>query len=230
MLDIDLGPALFAFLLAFVATPIGLAAVATVAIVRLARNATTRLAIGMYVMLVCAFVTPAPIVWGDDHLGFTSSQALEGYGALFWSVGAVATLDSLTGVLKRRQVLVLAFGLIVAASVLCGLVVGGTDAALGLALLPAVGTVEVLLALWWLAHRVAGVAAALDWRWAVGTGAFCACAMGAYVYLRGPQAFGSQASATDLALLAVSVCLPVVPLARVPARAVRRPARPAEYH
>jgi len=93
--------------------------------------------------------------------------------------------------------------------------VGGVDAAVGLALIPAAGSVEVLLALSWLAHRVAGVTSALDWRWAAGAGAACACAMAAYVYLRGPQAFGSQASGMDLALLGMLAWLPVVVLARL---------------
>jgi hypothetical protein len=226
VLDIDLGPGLAFFLLVFIALPIVLAAVATTAILRLVRNATTRLAVGIYVMLVCAFVAPAPILWGDDHLGFTSSQALEGYAALFWTVGAIATLDSLTSVVKRRQVLALACGLIVAAILLCGWVLSGMGAALGLALIPAVGTLEVLLALGVLAHRLAGVASAVDWRWAAGAGATCACAMAAYVYLRGPQAFGSQASGMDLALLAVFACLPVVVLARLRTLAARPPAPP----
>jgi hypothetical protein len=89
VLDIDLAPGLLFFVLVFIALPIGLAALASGAIVRLVRNPTRRLAVGTYVMLVCAFVTPAPIVWGDDHLGFTPSQAFEGYGALFWIVGAI---------------------------------------------------------------------------------------------------------------------------------------------
>jgi len=222
VLDIDLGPALLLFLLLFVVLPLAVATAATVAIVRLVRDATKRLAVGVYVMLVCALVTPAPILWGDDHLGFTSSQALEAYGALFWAVGAISTLDGLTGIMKRRQVLVLAFALIVAATSFGGWLVGGVDAAVGLALIPAAGSVEVLLALSWLAHRVAGVTSALDWRWAAGAGAACACAMAAYVYLRGPQAFGSQASGMDLALLGVLAWLPVVVLARLRTHTPRR--------
>jgi hypothetical protein len=215
VLDIDLGPALLLFLLLFGVLPLALATAATVAIVRLVPDATKRLAVGVYVMLVCALVTPAPIVWGDDHLGFPSSQALESYGALFWAFGAIITLDSLTAVLKRRQALVLASALIVAVIVLCGWVLAGFGAAVGLALIPALGSVEVLLALGWLAHRVAGVTSALDWRSAAVAAATCACAMAAYVYLRGPQAFGSQASGMDLALLGVLAWLPVLVLARL---------------
>ena len=221
MLDIDIGPALLQALLVFIVLPLAVAAVATAATVRLVRDTTRRLAIGLYMMLAGVLVTPAPIVWGDDHLGFPSSQALESYGALFWAVGAITSLDSLTGALKRRQALVLAFGLIVAAIVLCGWVLVGIGTGVRLALMPAVGTLEVLLALGWLAHQRALVGSAIDWRRAAGAGATCACAMAAYVYLRGPQAFGSQASGVDLALLALLACLPVVGLARVRALTAR---------
>jgi len=215
VLDIDLGHGLVFFLLVFIALPVVLAAVATVAIVRLVRNATRRLAVGVYLMLVCALVAPAPIWWADDHLGFTSSQAVEGYGALFWIVGAIAALDSLTWVVTRRQALALALGVFTTVA-LCGWVLAGIGAAVGLALIPALGTLEVLLALGWLARRLAPVPVAIDWRWATGAGATCACAMTAYVYLRGPHAFGSQARGMDLALLAVLAWLPVVVLARLP--------------
>jgi hypothetical protein len=215
VLDIDLGQALGFFLLVFIALPVALTALATAALVRLVRNATRRLAVGVYVMLACALVTPAPIVWGDDHLGFTSSQALEGYAALFWTVGAITTLDSLTSVVKRRQALGLALGIIFATIVLCGWVLGGLGAAVGLALIPAVGTLEVLFALGWLARRLGPVPAAIDWRWAAAAGVTCACALAAYVYVRGPQALGPQASGMDLALLAVLGWLPVVVLARL---------------
>jgi hypothetical protein len=198
------------FVLVFIALPIGLAALASGTIVRFVRNPTRRLAVGTYVMLVCAFVTPAPIVWGDDHLGFTSSQALEGYGALFWIVGAVASLDVLTGVMKRRQVLALAFGLILATILIGGWALAGVGAALGLALIPGIGALEVLLALGWLARPLAGVASASAWWWSAGAGATFACAIALYVYLRGPQAFGAHASAMDLGQLAVVVWLPVL--------------------
>jgi hypothetical protein len=228
VLDIDLGQGLVSFVLVFIALPVALAGVATAAIVRLVRNATRRRAVGVYVMLVCVLVTPAPILWGDDHLGFRSSQALEGYGALVWTVGVTTTLHSLTWVVKRRQAFLLAVG-IIDAIVLCGWVLAGIGAAVGLALIPAVGTLEVLLALGWLAHRRALVASATDWRWAAVAAATCACAMAAYVYLRGPQAFGPQASGMDLSLLALLACLPVVVLARLRTLTARPPASPATF-
>jgi hypothetical protein len=116
----------------------------------------------------------------------------------------------------------------VAAIVLCGWVLVGIGAAVGLALIHAVGTLEVLLAMGWLAHRLGLVASAIDWRWAAGVGATCGCAMAAYVYLRGPQAFGPQASGMDLALLAALAWLPVVVLARLRTLTARPPASPAK--
>jgi hypothetical protein len=214
----------------FVVPPLAVAAVATAAIVRLVRDTTRRLAIGLYMMLAGVVVTPAPIVWGDDHLGFPSSQALESYGALFWAVGTITTLASLTGALKRRQALVLAFGLIVAAIVLCGWVLVGVGTGVRLALMPTVGTLEVLVALGWLAHRLAPIASGIDWPRTAGAGATCACALAAYIYLRGQQAFGSQANGLDLALLAVLAWLPVLVLARLRALTARPPARSAKSH
>jgi hypothetical protein len=215
VLDIDLGRALVFFLFAFVVLPVGLAAVAVGAIAWLVRNATRRLAVGVYVMLACALITPAPVVWGDDHLGFASSQALEGYGALLWIVGATTTVHSLAWLMNRRQATLLALGLTVAAIVLCAGVLASAGAAVGLALIPPLGTLGVLLALGCLKHRLAPVAAAPDWPLAAGAGATCACVMAAYVYLRGPQAFGPHASGMDLALLGVLACLPVLGLARM---------------
>ncbi|HEY3058125.1 MAG TPA: hypothetical protein VGL99_04030 [Chloroflexota bacterium] len=211
MLDIDLGPALRSFLLLFVVLPLAVAIAATIAIERLVRDATRRLSIAMYVMLVCALVAPAPVLWRDDHLGLMSSQALTGYGALFWTVGALVAVDSLTGVVKRRQVLVLTLA---APLVLGAWVLGGTGAGLGLALIPTVGTLTVVLVLGWLDQRSARSSSAMNWPWAAGVGAICACVIAGYVYLRGPQVFGAQASATDLALLGVLACLPIVVLAR----------------
>jgi hypothetical protein len=228
VLDIDLVPGLVFFVLLFIALPIGLVALASAAIVRVVQNPTRRLGIGTYVLLVCAFVAPAPIVWGDDHLGFTSSQAFEGYGALFWIVGAVASLDGLTGAMKRRQVLVLAFGLILAAILIGVWALAGIGGALGLALIPAVGAVEVLVALGWLARRLVGVASASDWWWAAGAGATFACGIALYVYVRGPQVFGAHASAMDLGQLAVLVWLPVLVLARLRTHAARPPALPSK--
>jgi hypothetical protein len=228
VLDIDLVPGLVSFVLVFIALPIGLVALASAAIVRVVRNPTRRLAVGTYVMLVCALVAPAPIVWGDDHLGFTSSQALEGYGALFWIVGAVVSLGGLTGAMKRRQVLVLAFGLILAAILVGVWVLAGIGPALGLALIPAVGALEVLLALAWCARRLAGVASASAWWCAAGAGATFACALALYVYVRGPQVFGAHASAMDLGQLAVLVCLPVLVLARLRTLAARPTALPSK--
>jgi hypothetical protein len=224
VLDIDIGPGLVFFLLVFIAIPIALAAAATRAIVRLIRNRTRRLAVGIYVMLVCAAVTPAPILWGDDHLGFASSQALEGYGALFWAVGTFVTMHSLSGVMQRRQLVLVPFGLIVGAIVLSGLAVGGVGAGVGLSLIPVAGTVEVLLAFGWLTHRGAGAASPMNWRLAAAAGTMCACAVAAYVYLRGPQAFGSQASGMDFALLVVLAWLPIVVLAGLRTFAARPPA------
>jgi hypothetical protein len=166
-------------------------------------------------MLVCALATPAPIVWGDDHLGFTTSQAIAGYGALFWTLGAVTTLDSLVGVITRRQALGLAFGISAAAIMLGVWVVSSGGTALGLALIPGVGTVEVVVALGWLAHRHAAVALAMDWRSAATAGATCACAVAACVYLPGPRIFDSRSSGMDLAVVAVLAWLPVVVLARL---------------
>ena len=140
MVDIDLGPRLVSFVLLFVALPILLAVVASAAIGRRIRNATTKLAIGMYLMLVCALVSPAPILWGDDHLGFPSTQALQGYGMLVWAVGAIATLDSLSGIIRRRELLGLACGLIAAALLACGWVASIIGPGAGLALVPAAGT------------------------------------------------------------------------------------------
>ena len=214
MLDIDLGLRLVSFVLLFIALPILLAAVASAAIGRRIRNATTKLAIGMYLMLVCAFVTPAPILWGDDHLGFPSTQALEGYGALFWAVGAIATLDSLSGVIRRRELLGLACGLIAAALLVCGWVGSIIGPGAGLALVPAAGTLAVLLALTLLVRRQAGLAATINWQWATRASTACAAAMAAYVYLRGPQAFGPRASELDLALLGILAWVPVIVLAR----------------
>lgn len=165
MLDIDLGPGLVSFFLVFILLPVALAAVATTAMVRLIRNATRQLAVGVYVMLSCTLLAPAPMLWGDDHLGFTSSQAFEGYVALFWIVGAITTLQSLTLVLKRRLRLGLALGIIIATIVLCGLVLGGIGVAVTLVLMPTLGTIEVLLAIVWLAHRLAQGSAAIDWQW-----------------------------------------------------------------
>jgi hypothetical protein len=224
VLDIDLGPRLVFFLLVFIALPLVLAALVGVAIVHLVRNPTRRLAVGIYVMLVCAAVAPAPILWGDDQLGLTSSQALEGYGALFWAVGALVTMYSLSEVLQWRQLLVSGFGLIIVAVVLSGFVQRSLGAAVGLSLIPAVGTVEVLLAFGWLAHRGAGAASALDWRQSAAAAAAAAFAIAAYVYVRGPQSLGLQASGVDFALLAVVVWLPVVVLARLRTLAARAPA------
>jgi hypothetical protein len=224
VLDIDLGPGLVFFLLVFIAIPIALAALATAAIMRLTRNRTRRLAVGIYVMLVCAAVAPAPILWGDDHLGFTSSQAFEGYGALFWAVGTFLTMQSLSGVMQRRQLVLVPFGLVVGAIVLSGLAVGGVGAGVGLSLIPVAGSVEVLLAFGWLTHRGAGAALPMNWRLATAAGTLCAFAVAASVYLGGPQAFGSQASVMDFALLVVVAWLPIVVFAGSRIFAARPPA------
>jgi hypothetical protein len=213
VLDIDLGPRLVSFVLLFVALPILLAGAASAAIGRRIRNATTKLAIGMYMMLVCAFVTPAPIFWGDDHLGFPSTQALQGYATLFWAVGAIATLDSLSGVIRRRELLGVACGVIAAALLVCGWLGTIVGPAVGLALVPAAGTLAVLLALTLLARRDAGPAARVNWPWATRSSTASAAAMAVYVYLRGPQAFGPRASELDLVLLGILACVPVIVLA-----------------
>ena len=213
MVDIDLGPRLVSFVLLFVALPILLAVVASAAIGRRIRNATTKLAIGMYLMLVCALVSPAPILWGDDHLGFPSTQALQGYGMLVWAVGAIATLDSLSGIIRRRELLGLACGLIAAALLACGWVASIIGPGAGLALVPAAGTL-VLLALTLVVRRQAGLASRINWQWATRASTACAAAMAAYVYLRGPQAFGPRASELDLALLGILAWVPVIVLAR----------------
>jgi hypothetical protein len=213
VLDIDLGQALLRFLLVAVVLPLAVAALATVAIVRLVRDATTRLAVGIYLMLGAVLISPAPVVWRDDHLGFTSSQVLAGFGALEWAVGAIVTLGTLTCVTTRRQTLVLAVCLVSAPVLLSGWALAGFGAAVGLALIPVLGTLEVVLVVGWLAHRRASVASTIDWRWGAGVGAACACVLAAYVYLRGQQAFNSQASAMHLALLGVLACLPVFVLA-----------------
>jgi hypothetical protein len=69
-----------------------------------------------------------------------------------------ASLDVLTGVTKRRQVLVPALGVIMAALLIGGWALAGLGAALGLALIPGIGTLEVLLTLGWLTRRPAGAA------------------------------------------------------------------------
>ena len=224
MLDVDLGPALVFFVVVFVALPIGVAGVATAGILNLIRNPTRRLAVGTYVMLVCTAAAPAPIVWGDNHLGFASSQALEGFSALFWIVGAISSVGALSGVIKRRHVLLLDFGLTLTALLICGWALGGIGPAFSLAFVPAVGTIELLLVLTWLAHRFPGVASAIDWRWAATVGLTSAATIAAYVYLRGPQAFGAQANAMDLLLLAMVVWLPVPALARLQIKSDHLPA------
>jgi hypothetical protein len=137
-----------------------------------------------------------------------------------------ASLDVLTGVTKRRQVLVPALGVIMAALLIGGWALAGLGAALGLALIPGIGTLEVLLTLGWLTRRPAGAASASTWWWAAGAGATFACAIALYVYLRGPQAFGAHASAMDLGQVAVVVWLPVFALARLRTLAARQPALP----
>ncbi len=82
----------------FVVLPLSLSVVASAGIARLVRNTIRRFAIGLYITLAGLALTPAPIVWGDEHLGLTSSQALEGYGVLFWIVGAVVSVASMAGV------------------------------------------------------------------------------------------------------------------------------------
>ena len=161
-------------------------AVSTATIVWLVRNATRRLAIGLYVMLVCALVTPAPIVWGDDHLGFAPSQAVAGYGCCSGLWARSRPWNGLVGAITRRLALGLTFGICVVAIMLgvCWVVSSGGPA-LGLALSSGVGTVAVL-ALGWLAHRHAAVASALDWRSAATAGATCV-AVAACVYLPGPR-------------------------------------------
>jgi len=152
VLDIDLGQGLLFFLLVFVALPVAVGALATIAIVRLVRNAARRRAIGVSAIVVCALVTPAPILWGDDHLGFTASQAVEGYGVLVWIVGAITALSSLPSSVVRRRAPVLAVGIVAGAAV-CAWALVGIGAAVGLALIPTLGTLEVLVAIGWLARQ-----------------------------------------------------------------------------
>lgn len=175
MLDIDLGQALVSSLLVFVILPLTVAVIATAAIVRLVRNTTRRLAVGLYIMVASVLVTPAPLVWGDVHLAFITSQLLEGYGVLFWMVGAATAVASLVEVLKHRHTVALAVFVIFGAIVLGGRVLSGTVAtllwsttafgyacagdcgdgtpvgveqAVSLALIPLVGTLAVLLVIW----------------------------------------------------------------------------------
>jgi hypothetical protein len=210
MLDIDLGPRLVTVALVFIAVPVVLVAVASAAIVRLVRDSTRRLAVGVYVMLVCALVAPAPVLWGDDHLGFASSQAIEGYSALFWMLGAFITVDVLRRFVKLGAAAVLPLGVVVVA-ITCWWALTRVSAGVGLALVLAVGTLGALLAVGALTHRLAP---AVNWRLAIVTGAACACAIAVYVYLRGATAFGAEASWIDLITLGVLACVPVLVLAR----------------
>jgi hypothetical protein len=230
VLDVDLGPALVFVLVVSIALPATFAVAATAALARFVRNATRRLAIGLYVMLVCMLLGPAPLVWGDDHLGFTSSQAFEGYAALSWIVGAITTLDSFAGVLAsgRRHALGLAFGIVLSTALVSGWVLVGSSPALGLALVPALGTLQVLLAVAWLANRRTPVASPAGFRPAAIAAATCACAMAAYVYLRGPRVLGSAASAMDLGMVAVLAWLPVVVLGRLRTLKPRTPVPPTK--
>jgi len=193
------------------------------------------------------FVAPAPIIWGDQHLGLPSSQALEGYSVLFWAVGAASATASLETGFTRRQLTALGVGFILAAIVLGGWLLAGPVAAalwnttapaaactrqdcggapigvllaVALALIPFVGTAEVLFACGWLAPRIG---LTIGWGWAMPVAVVAALLVAGYVYVRAPDPLASPARGLDLALLPF-VPLLVLAALRTPApRAHRSP-------
>lgn len=248
MLDIDLGQELVSFVLVFVALPTVWALVVIAAIVRLVRNATRRLAIGLYLMLASTFIAPAPLIWGDQHLGLPSSQALEGYSVLFWAIGAASATASLESAFRWRQLATLAVGLILGAIVLggwllsgalatavwnstasasgctppeCGAIPIGARLAAALAVIPLIGTAEVLLACGWLVHRIG---LAIDWGWAMLVAASAAVLLVAYVYLRAPDPLASPARGLDLVVLPFTLSF-VLAVLRTPASRPHRSSR-----
>jgi hypothetical protein len=222
-------------LVVFAVLPLAVVGLSVSAVLRLAREPTSRLGIGIYLMLTGLLVTSAPIVWGDVHLGLPGSQVLEVYGTTTWAAGAVLTIASLSDRLRRGQSVAVALGCIVGAIAIggwalsgpsatllwslsadrfpcvatdCAEVPAGVTQAVALALIPMVGTVELALVLSWLRRRLRPN---IDWARASLGGLGLASVLGVYMYTRGPSLSTSPTTGLDLLLLA---CVSVLVLAR----------------
>jgi len=223
--DVDIGPALWLSLVLFAVLPLATAALSVTAVIRLVLDPTSRLAIGGYLMLTSVLVTPAPILWGDVHLGFKSSQALEIYGNVAWAAGAVVFITGLANRLRQGQQLAMVLGCILAAIIGawalsgpsaalvwsgaagrypctgadCADVPTGVRQAVALALIPLVGTVVVAVLFAWLQARVHP---STDLPRASLAGVVLALITGAYVYVRGPALASSPTYGVDLLVMA----------------------------